>query len=237
MLSSELSSCEFANLPFASEYSAYKELLLLENHLIGNPAICPSCQLKHIISAIAFLEEASRLGGKGDLEIAKKLDGLISKVSNVTEANPEVAREIRAIRKELEKKLFDTDDPDTETITPEIVHKEDEDITEIEFSSPKGVKPDIIKVEVTKDWIITTHHPRELFDPRSFRTITPRGLEEPHRIIIGCPKGYWDDINKLCRTSTKVYQIIHPHTPEDYEKYVEKALMEGVKVVFLHPKD
>ncbi len=74
----------------------------------------------------------------------------------------------------------------------------------------------------------------EKFDPRSFRYIV-RGK---HKILIGCPKGYWDDKNKRCRVGTRAVSILHPigENPKDdielgIEKYKEFNFKEPEKVI------
>lgn len=47
-------------------------------------------------------------------------------------------------------------------------------------------------------------NPRKLFDRRSFRW-SP--LKDHSRVLIGCPKGEWNDRTKRCRVGTKAHKI------------------------------
>jgi len=49
--------------------------------------------------------------------------------------------------------------------------------------------------------------PSKDFDKRSFRTIKK---DKGVRIIIGCPKGKWDDKKKRCKVGTRVQKILYP---------------------------
>jgi len=62
--------------------------------------------------------------------------------------------------------------------------------------------------------------PKEEFDPRSFRVICPECPEQrcskcppelkcATRIIIGCPKGHWDEKTQTCKVATRVHVIEH----------------------------
>lgn len=44
------------------------------------------------------------------------------------------------------------------------------------------------------------------FEPRSFRTKRVRN----HLVVVGCPKGYWDENTNRCRVGTQVQTILHP---------------------------
>lgn len=47
----------------------------------------------------------------------------------------------------------------------------------------------------------------KLFDPRSFRVIDP-GRKGHTKLIIGCPKGEWDERRKRCRVGTRLQSIL-----------------------------
>ncbi len=48
------------------------------------------------------------------------------------------------------------------------------------------------------------------FDPRSFRTVTPRrGV----RVTVGCPKGQYDARRKRCRVGTRVQRVMRKKNP------------------------
>jgi hypothetical protein len=80
--------------------------------------------------------------------------------------------------------------------------------------------PDVALEETKCEWTIEERRPREYFDERSFRTLCPEcpqmrcALCPPEkacatRIIVGCPKGYWDEKTGRCLTSTEVHVIYH----------------------------
>ncbi|RLI08370.1 hypothetical protein DRO24_01385 [Candidatus Bathyarchaeota archaeon] len=48
--------------------------------------------------------------------------------------------------------------------------------------------------------------PKEKCDPRSFRM---KKVDEKALLIFCCPKGYWDEEKKLCKTSIKLHSIHH----------------------------
>jgi hypothetical protein len=85
----------------------------------------------------------------------------------------------------------------------------------------------------------------KIFDPRSFRVVAVR---PDRKIIIGCPKRYWDDKNKKCLVGTKAQAILR--LKPEYQKIKnpknlpvligkqvvaveyydpEKAMREGIK--------
>ena len=80
--------------------------------------------------------------------------------------------------------------------------------------------PSLSEEEVKCEWTIEVKRPREEFEEESFRTLCPEcpqarcALCPPHmacatRIIVGCPKGYWDRERKVCLTSMQVHAIYH----------------------------
>lgn len=49
-------------------------------------------------------------------------------------------------------------------------------------------------------------NPKDKFDRKSFRTLV-RGT---HRIVIGCPKGHYDERKKRCKIGTMAQKILKP---------------------------
>jgi hypothetical protein len=83
------------------------------------------------------------------------------------------------------------------------------------------------------EWKTEIVRPKEEFDSRSFRVICPEcpnqrcsqcppELKCATRIIIGCPKGEWDEKTKTCRVSTQVHSIDHG-SPKPIPKIKIKA--------------
>jgi hypothetical protein len=85
----------------------------------------------------------------------------------------------------------------------------------------------------------------KLFDPKSFRVVAVR---PDRKIIIGCPKGYWDDRRKRCLIGTRAQAIlrlkpeyVRMQNPKDLPVLIgkqvvaveyydpEKAIREGLK--------
>jgi hypothetical protein len=76
------------------------------------------------------------------------------------------------------------------------------------------------EMEAKCEWVVEVKRSGEEFEEESFRTLCPEcpqmrcALCPPHmacatRIIVGCPKGYWDKERKVCLTSMKVHVIYH----------------------------
>ena len=79
--------------------------------------------------------------------------------------------------------------------------------------------------------VVEVYHEKEEFEPKSFRTIVPK---EKHYIVIGCPKGYWDEEKQKCLTSTKIQHLEHP--VECMHKVLEKAKEHGIEVKHVYVK-
>ena len=79
-----------------SREGAFKHLLLLEEHLAQDQ--CNECCHKHLFTAIAYLEEASRLTGgeRGDFTLAETLSDMENELPFV---------DVRPIRKLIQVKL------------------------------------------------------------------------------------------------------------------------------------
>jgi len=80
--------------------------------------------------------------------------------------------------------------------------------------------PGLASEEARCEWTVEVKAPREYFEEESFRTLCPEcpqgrcALCPPERacatrIIVGCPKGYWDKERKICLTSMQVHTIYH----------------------------
>lgn len=70
-------------------------------------------------------------------------------------------------------------------------------------SKPLNCKP---SPKGTGEYIHCTMKDKGFFDPRSFRTVSPN---DDVRITIGCPRGKWDDRERLCRASTQAQRIMY----------------------------
>jgi len=57
---------------------------------------------------------------------------------------------------------------------------------------------------------IEEKEPKENFDERSFRTLIIPAHEGKERtyVVIGCPKGEWDEEKKICKVGTRTQKII-----------------------------
>ena len=73
-------------------------------------------------------------------------------------------------------------------------------------------------VSLSCSWQREEITPKEEFDPRSFRVLCPECPEQrcskcppelkcATRVLIGCPKGQWDEKTQTCKVSTKVHVI------------------------------
>jgi hypothetical protein len=72
------------------------------------------------------------------------------------------------------------------------------------------------------------------FDPRSFRVVAVR---PDRKIIIGCPKGQWDAVKKVCKVGTKAQAILRlkPELAKrrqncPYKKIMKDAVLIGKQV-------
>lgn len=52
--------------------------------------------------------------------------------------------------------------------------------------------------------------PKTRFDPRSFRTIAYPEKDSGARVVIGCPKGYWDPATERCKVGTMAHAVMRP---------------------------
>lgn len=102
-----------------------------------------------------------------------------------------------------------------------------------------------------REWV----NPKEDFDPKSFRI---KKISEDTKILIGCPKGYWDNVTQRCQIGTRLVSILHdpkkkicppgeyvivyrgytggkiiPATEKLFKKYREKYLKEQEKLGIL----
>lgn len=71
---------------------------------------------------------------------------------------------------------------------------------------------DIIRKDFGEEFVPEEVLPKEYFDPRSFRYVrVPRDRTKPASayILIGCPKGGWDEATQRCRVGTKAHKIMH----------------------------
>lgn len=64
------------------------------------------------------------------------------------------------------------------------------------------------KYEIAKHgkWVRERLAPKEDFDPRSFRTVR----SGRHLVVIGCPKGRWDEYREHCKVGTRGQALLHP---------------------------
>jgi hypothetical protein len=69
--------------------------------------------------------------------------------------------------------------------------------------------------------------PAEYFHPESFRTLCPKCEDKrcakcppelacTTRIIVGCPKEYWDEKTKRCKVGTEAHVIYHSRPKEKF---------------------
>jgi hypothetical protein len=76
--------------------------------------------------------------------------------------------------------------------------------------SPRQLKARGINPETTR---ARYRHERRAspgaFDPRSFRTIR-RGK---YRVVVGCPKGQWSPVRKVCKVGTRAQAVLRPKNP------------------------
>jgi hypothetical protein len=97
----------------------------------------------------------------------------------------------------------------------------------LEFGGCEGIvkptenpNPSLSEEEAKCEWVVEVKRPREEFEEESFRTLCPEcpqmrcALCSPEkacatRIVVGCPKGYWDRERKVCLTSTQAHVIYH----------------------------
>lgn len=76
--------------------------------------------------------------------------------------------------------------------------------------SGTGAAPDVPALKgaaprkISGTFCETTKNPRRFFDARSFRYI-PRGK---NWLLIGCPKGKWDDRTNSCKVGTRAYKVL-----------------------------
>jgi len=76
-------------------------------------------------------------------------------------------------------------------------------------------------METTDNFCVETIMPKEYFDERSFRAIKH---SSGHVIVIGCPKGNWDEKKKRCLVGTQAHHIKHPisEVQAEWRKHAEK---------------
>jgi hypothetical protein len=138
------------------------------------------------------IEEYSKIRRREhELEDKLKLEGSLS------EQELEELKRLRQLRKEIERGGCEGIVEPTENPNPTLSNE-----------------------EAKCEWRVEVVNPRELFEEESFRTLCPECPQArcalcpsekacATRIIVGCPKGYWDPKTKRCLTSTKVHIIYH----------------------------
>jgi len=138
------------------------------------------------------IEEYSKIRRREhELEDKLKLEGTLS------ESELEELKRLRQLRKQLERGGCEG------VINP-----------------GENPNPELSIEEQKCTWTVEVVNPREMFEEESFRTLCPEcpsarcalcptEMACASRIIIGCPKGYWDSKTKRCLTSMKVHVIYH----------------------------
>ena len=176
---------------------------------------CPYSTLKNLEDAFhhspeAYREEIGRLREKiaGDIGIdldeyskvrrrEHELEDKLKIEGTLSEQELEELKRLRQLRKQLERGGCEG-----------IVEPGDNPNPELSIEEQKCT------------WVMEVKKPHEYFDERSFRTLCPEcpqmrcALCPPEkacatRIIVGCPKGYWDEKTQRCLTSTEVHVIYH----------------------------
>ena len=161
---------------------------------------CLECAYQHARDVEHHLEDAVKFG-KSHPE-RQKFQELLDKQ--------------RLIRKEIDKlrlkQLMETGE--------EICIACSESESETESGNPESESNPESKIPVYCEFIKEQVKPKEYFDPRSFRTVCPESPTKrckdlppemacASRIIIGCPKGFWDEETQRCRVGTEVHVIYH----------------------------
>jgi len=176
---------------------------------------CPYSTLKNLEDAYHHSPEFIR----------EEVKALRDKLASQLEINVEEYSKIRRREHELEDKM---------KLEGTLSEQELEELKrlrqmrkELERGGCSGVvepgenpNPGLAVEEQRCEWAVEVKRPREHFDERSFRTLCPEcpqmrcALCPPEkacatRIIIGCPKGYWDEKAQKCLVSTEVHVIYH----------------------------
>ena len=176
---------------------------------------CPYSTLKNLEDAYHHSPEF----------IQSEIKALRDRLASELEINVEEYSKIRRREHELEDKLkLEGSLSESEL---EELKKLREMRKSIERGGCEGVvnpgenpNPSLSEEEEKCTWIVEVKRPREEFEEESFRTLCPEcpqarcALCPPEkvcatRIIVGCPKGYWDRERKVCLTSTQVHAIYH----------------------------
>jgi len=173
-------------------------------YVTGDLQPCPYCTFKHLT----------------DAEMHSDFDGKVKEI-------------IRRLREDLAKKI-DVDKASYDEIR-RYEHIVEDYLTVLREARKRlephrgcsgivnpGENPDprLAELEARCEWSVEERRPREYFDERSFRTLCPEcpqarcALCPPEkacstRIIVGCPKGYWDERSRRCLVSTEVHVIYH----------------------------
>jgi hypothetical protein len=168
---------------------------------------CPYCTLKHITDASHH--------SSFDKEIQKTIEDLKKKLAEVTGIDLKDYEQIRKHEHILEDYL---------TVLREARKKLEPHRGCSGIINPEQypTNPDIIEnpTDVKCEWRKEEIKPKEYFHPESFRTLCPECPmsrcalcpEEKAcatRIVIGCPKEYWDEKEKKCKVSTEPHVIYH----------------------------
>lgn len=90
-----------------------KQLCLLEEHLQHANKVCPDCIRKHLLTIEALAEEATCLNTGGQIDPASTTENLAAVarlwMKNFTDGRPlpELAADVRALRKQLVEDVYD----------------------------------------------------------------------------------------------------------------------------------
>lgn len=83
-----------------------------------------------------------------------------------------------------------------------------------------------VPVKPSQQWVILVVLPAELFDERSFRPIRmPYG----RKVILACPKGFYDEQTGMCRdTALTVHAIFYPRKERHMliDEFMSKKLQQ-----------
>jgi len=201
----------------------YEQLALLELHMkdAQHPEMdkwfCQECAIKHIKSLSGLAKEG--LGFSDEEMDVSYFKELLAKTSEwLEDLKAERWRKIAHEARMLRKKLLECET--CEEPEPEDIKAYYEAEKEIEAGKLKSLNNPHNPIPEYCHFTPEVINPKEMFDPRSFRTLCPEcpearcSLCPPElrcatRIIVGCPKPYWDEEKGVCRVGMKAHVIYH----------------------------
>jgi hypothetical protein len=173
-------------------------------YLSGDVQPCPYCTFKHLTDAEMHADFDAKVK-----ETIKRLREDLAKKIDIDKASYD---EIRRYEHILEDYL---------TVLREARKKLEPHRGCSGIVNPgENPNPQLAELEAQCSWVKEERKPSDYFHPESFRTLCPEcpqarcALCPPEkacatRIVIGCPKGYWDEKTQRCLTSTEVHVIYH----------------------------